>query len=201
LRFAVNQSTLFKRTWSSKTTAKEIIPSQNGIMVHLSNQSNAKESSDLLGNGESCRSIARQLHHSHSVVEAVAKQEWAQVSARKERIAAQSELIANEAAERLLQSVRSGQIKGSALVPVYGVAVDKALALRADYTIRVDHQHQHIHAHITPMSVQDILAKLPRRNPQAEPPRITADPPGNPDALPSGEATSSSRADTPPTAT
>jgi hypothetical protein len=42
-----NRAYLFKRTWSSKITAMESNPSQSGTMVHLSNQSNAKESSDF----------------------------------------------------------------------------------------------------------------------------------------------------------
>jgi hypothetical protein len=54
------------------------------------------------------------------------------------------------------------------LVPVYGVSVDKALALRSDGQLRIafDHSHSHIHAHIRDdVPLADILAKLPRRNP------------------------------------
>jgi IS30 family transposase len=123
----------------------------------------------LLGNGESCRSIARQLHHSHSVVEAVAKQEWAQVSARKERIAAQSERNATRAAELIAEKLESENVPLNVLVPVFGVSVDKALALRGDPTIQVQHQHQHIHAHISPTTYSELLAKLPKRNPSGNP--------------------------------
>ena len=52
------------------------------------------------------------------------------------------------------------------LVPVYGVSVDKALALRGDPQLRIafDQPHQHIHAHINESTCQNILARLPRRN-------------------------------------
>ena len=129
----------------------------------------------LLGNGESCRSIARQLHHSHSVVEAVAKQEWAQVSARKERIAAQAERAATKAFDLLNQKLDSDgdKITVNQLVPIAGVSVDKLLALRGDPNLRIafDQPHQHIHAHITEMSWEEILAHLPRRDPPQLPPQ------------------------------
>ena len=65
------------------------------------------------------------------------------MAARKGRIAAQAEQIATKAADRLLDEVASGKIKGSALVPVFGVAVDKALALRGDASLTLRHEHTH----------------------------------------------------------
>ena len=49
------------------------------------------------------------------------------------------------------------------LVPVYGVSVDKALALRGDAALRISfgQPHQHIHAHITPQTYDEIFNKLP----------------------------------------
>ena len=127
------------------------------------------------------------------------------MDARKARIAAQAERAATKAFDLLNQKLDSDgdKITVNQLVPIAGVSVDKLLALRGDPNLRIafDHQHEHIHAHITESTFDEILAKLPRRNPQVEPPPITADPPGNPDALPSGEATSASVANTPRTAT
>jgi hypothetical protein len=49
---------------------------------------------------------------------------------------------------------------------VFGVSVDKTLALRGDPQLRIafDPPQQHIHAHITHQTFDEILARLPRRN-------------------------------------
>jgi hypothetical protein len=96
----------------------------------------------------------------------VAEQEWAQVDARKDRIAAQSERNATRAAELIAEKLEHEDVPLNVLVPAYGVSVDKALALRGDAQLRIafDQPHQHIHAHITKTSYQDLLAKLSRRN-------------------------------------
>ena len=102
---------------------------------------------------------------------AVAEQEWARMEARKARIAAQSERNATRAAELIAEKLDRENVPLNVLVPVFGVSVDKSLALRADNTIHVDHQHQHIHAHISECSYDQLLASLPRRQlPQSEPP-------------------------------
>jgi hypothetical protein len=103
-------------------------------------------------------------------VRAIADQEWAQVSARKARIAAQSERNATRAAELIAEKLEHKDVPLNVLVPVYGVSVDKALALRGDsqFRIALDHTHQHIHAHISECSYQDLLARLPHRNHASE---------------------------------
>ena len=120
-----------------------------------------------LAEGESCRSIARRLHHSIHTVLAVRDADWQQITVRKDRIAAQSERNATRAAELIAQKLEGENVPLNVLVPVFGVSVDKALALRGDGQLRIafDHSHQHIHAHIRddrPLS--EIIAKLPRRN-------------------------------------
>ena len=102
---------------------------------------------NALADGDSHRAIARALRVSPNTVKAVAEQEWKRVDARKARIAAQAEQIATKAADRLLQSVEDGDIKGSALVPVFGVAVDKMTLLRGDLSLTVRHEHLHSHQH------------------------------------------------------
>ena len=122
---------------------------------------------NALAAGDSQRAIARHLRVSPMTVRVIVDQEWAQVSARKDRIAAQSEHNATRAAELIAEKLESEDVPLNVLVPVFGVSVDKALALRGDVQLRIafDHQHQHIHAHITQdMSLNDILAHLPRRN-------------------------------------
>ena len=81
----------------------------------------------------------------------VAEQEWTRIDARKARIAAQSERNATRAAELIAQKLEHKDVPLNLLVPVFGVSVDKALALRGDSQLRIalDHAHQHIHAHLT----------------------------------------------------
>ena len=118
---------------------------------------------NALAGGDSQRAIARHLRVSPMTVRAIAEQEWAQVSARKARIAAQSERNATRAAELIAEKLERDDVPLNVLVPVYGVSVDKALALRGDAQLRIafDQPHQHIHAHITEGSFEEILAHLP----------------------------------------
>ena len=61
---------------------------------------------NALANGDSIRAIARALHVSNDTVAAIREQEWQQVAARKERIAAQCELNATLAAERMTDKLQ-----------------------------------------------------------------------------------------------
>jgi len=121
---------------------------------------------NALAAGDSQAAIARALHVSHNTVRVVAEEEWTRVDARKARIAAQSERNATRAAELITEKLEHEDGPLNVLVPVYGVSVDKALALRGDPQLRIalDHAHQHIHAHINEHSYTDLLSRLPRRN-------------------------------------
>jgi hypothetical protein len=67
--------------------------------------------------------------------------EWKHV---KPRIAAQAERNALLAGERITRKLESHEdISVAALVPVYGVAVDKMLALRGDASLTIRHEHFH----------------------------------------------------------
>jgi hypothetical protein len=116
---------------------------------------------NALAAGDSQRAIARHLRVSPMTVRAIAEQEWAQVSARKTRIAAQAERAATKAFDLLNQKLDSDgdKITVNQLVPIAGVSVDKLLALRGDPNLRIafDQPHRHIHAHITERSWTDIL--------------------------------------------
>jgi Homeodomain-like domain len=94
-----------------------------------------------LANGDSIRAIARALQVSNNTVVAIRDQDWQQVAARKERIAAQAELGATEAGDRLIDAIRSGVISGQGLIPAFGVCVDKMVALRGDVTQTIRHLH------------------------------------------------------------
>ena len=89
------------------------------------------------------------------------------MDARKARIAAQAERAATKAFDLLNQKLDSDgdKITVNQLVPIAGVSVDKLLALRGDPNLRIafDHQHEHIHAHITESTYDEIMANLPDR--------------------------------------
>jgi hypothetical protein len=68
-----------------------------------------------------------------AAVAAIREQEWQQVAARKERIAAQCELNATLAAERMTDKLQgTADIPLNTLVPAFGVSVDKLAILRGN---------------------------------------------------------------------
>jgi hypothetical protein len=84
---------------------------------------------NALANGDSKRAIARTLRVSNNTVTAIAEQEWQQVDARKQRIVAQCERNATLAADQLAERLETEKLSANQLVPVFGVSVDKMLAL------------------------------------------------------------------------
>ena len=98
---------------------------------------------NALSNGDSIRAIARTLHVSNNTVVAIQNQEWQQVAARKGRLAAQAERNALMAGEQIAEALEQRKYPPSALVPVYGVSLDKALALRGDASLTLRHEHTH----------------------------------------------------------
>src|SRR5262249_368717 len=99
---------------------------------------------NALANGDSQRAIARNLHVSPNTVSVVAEQEWTRVEARKGRIAAQAELNATLAANRMTDELQSKKrIPLNVLVPVFGVNIDKAIALRGDNLLTIRYEHTH----------------------------------------------------------
>jgi hypothetical protein len=102
---------------------------------------------NALANGDSKRAIARALRVSNNTVTAIAEQEWQRVAARKAKLAARYEKLADLYTERQIDELESG-----AKIPLNlcqsggGIATDKAMALRGDpYLIiqqKVDLQNQ-----------------------------------------------------------
>jgi len=98
-----------------------------------------------LANGDSKRAIARVLRVSNNTVTAIAEQEWQRVEARKALLADQAERNALLAGEQIAEALRQGKVPINSLVPVYGVSLDKALALRGEPSLTIQHQHTHSH--------------------------------------------------------
>jgi len=87
--------------------------------------------------------------------------------ANASKIEEQKKIVADgalEAAQEGLTELRShlgkGTLSPQQLVPIFGVCIDKAIALRADPTIHIEHSHQHLHAHISHSSYQSLLDEL-----------------------------------------
>jgi len=102
-----------------------------------------------LANGDSIRSIARAFHVSNNTVAAVRDQEWQQVAARKERIAAQCEQVAEKAFDQLHDRLcEKKRLPARELIVIAGVCVDKIASLRGAEKLPDLHQHLHEHLHI-----------------------------------------------------
>jgi len=119
-----------------------------------------------LANGDSIRSIARAFHVSNHTVAAVRDQEWQQVAARKERIAAQCEKNAEKALDQLSDHLGKKCLPPRELIVIAGVCVDKITALRGSERVADLHQHLHEHLHIseealTAAAQQLISSQLP----------------------------------------
>jgi hypothetical protein len=128
----------------------------------------------LLSEGISARKICRACHVTRETVRAVERREAESISARKQELAVSAARVAQASIEQIEDEVAAGRIKGAQLVPVFGVCVDKLQALSGDSAFRIalDHTHQHIHAHITEKSWQQILDNAPLQS--DDPPIATA---------------------------
>ena len=124
-----------------------------------------------LGEGKSVESIARSLHRSKWTIMAVRDQDAHEVARIKQRRIMQWERVADQALDHLNDKLaaKGDSLSPSALAPIAGIATDKIAILRGDPLLTVDHQHQHIHAHINECTYEQLLANLPRRNSQVEP--------------------------------
>jgi hypothetical protein len=134
----------------------------------------------LLSEGTSARKICRTCHVTRETARAVERREAESINARKQELAASAARGAQASIEQIEDDVAAGKIKGAQLVPVFGVCVDKLQALSGDPALRItlDHAHQHIHAHITEASYDDLLAHLPKRNHAPEDPHAPDQPGG-----------------------
>ena len=125
----------------------------------------------LLGAGETVTEIARRTRACRNVIMAIRNANYNEIQQRKELLAAKAERVAFDAVEQIQDRLDQGKLSPQQLVPIFGVLVDKALALRGDPQLRIafDQPHKHIHAHITEASFEEILAHLPSRD---DPPQL-----------------------------
>jgi hypothetical protein len=135
---------------------------------------------NALANGDSIRAIARALHVSNNTVVAIREQEWQQVAARKQRLAAQWEQVATKSVDQLNDHLDTSTLPPNILVPIAGVSTDKLLALRGEASLYI--RHEHLHHSITK---QDLLSFALARSKTAQATVIDADThPALPDAAP-----------------
>ncbi len=105
-----------------------------GTILHKTRPQTFREVVRLLGAGIARRKIARICKVSPETILAIEARNAESVSAQKERLANMAARIAYGAGELIEDELYNGKVKGSQLVPVYGVAVDKLCALTADTT-------------------------------------------------------------------
>jgi len=89
---------------------------------------------NALSRGDPITLIAKRLRTSHETVRAVREREYAEISRRKQLIAASAARLAANGFDRLNAEMDAGNIKGALLVPVTGMAIDKVIALSGDAT-------------------------------------------------------------------
>jgi hypothetical protein len=96
-----------------------------------------------LAAGKSKRSIARDCGASHSTVDAIEEQEWAQVGARKQVLAAKHERAAILALDELLDRLETkpSEISTPVLNIIGGTSTDKAMLLRGENMQNIHHLH------------------------------------------------------------
>jgi hypothetical protein len=114
-----------------------------------------------LASGESLAAIAKRSRLGYTTVLAVRNAEWRRVEERKPILAAMAERNALLAADQIGDALAKRKYPIGSLPVVYGVSVDKALALRADPASSVQ---QHLHLHLQANNVTDqfnsLLARL-----------------------------------------
>jgi DNA-binding transcriptional MocR family regulator len=114
-----------------------------------------------LANGDSMRSIARALHVSNNTVAEIRGQEWQQVEAAQQRIAAQWRQVATKAIDRMNDKLdQPAQIPLRELIPLAGVATDKIVALSRGSQLPDLHAHLHQHLHITEEQAREAAREL-----------------------------------------
>jgi hypothetical protein len=91
-----------------------------------------------LSAGEPKYKIAQRVHSNHHLVGLVLEQEWAEIANRKQILAAQAEKLAMRAGEQIAEALDKKTIPIGSLIPVYGVSIDKAIALRSDGLQRIE---------------------------------------------------------------
>ncbi len=103
--------------------------------VHTGTQISAQKRQAIvlaLAAGESKHAITNRLHTSDNIVNIVLEEQWKEVSERKSILLAQAERNAMMAGEQIAEAIVARKVPINLLIPVYGVSLDKSIALRND---------------------------------------------------------------------
>jgi len=151
---------------------------------------------ELVAQGVSLNRIARQCAVSRHTVRAVREHEAVPIAQRKQEILGMAVRVASASIHRIEDELAAGKIKGTQLVPVFGVSVDKLVALSNDpMQIHVSHQVSRTHdlGQNLCRRLDELAARLtqPRTIEAAAVQPLTAQP-----ALPNGETAPDSGAET-----
>jgi hypothetical protein len=146
---------------------------------------------NALARGEPITLIAKRLCTSHETVRAMRDREYAEISSRKQLIAASAARLAANGFDRLNAEMDAGNIKGALLVPVTGMAIDKVIALSGDATARL----MNLNVNIQPV---DLVAQFEKLHAAIRERRVKENPSMTRHqlALPGGETISDSGAET-----
>jgi hypothetical protein len=132
---------------------------------------------DLAAQGRQIDRIAREAGVTWRTAKAVVERESRQIAVRKQELLDQSLRIARRAANQIEAKIND-KARLSALVPVFGVAVDKVNLLSAADPL--SGVQQHLHLHLQPNDVtsnfNQLLARLEekaRALPPSPPPALT----------------------------
>lgn len=121
---------------------------------------------NLLSLGEPVAAIAKLTRSSRNTVDAVRARRWSDIEQRKTLIRDSAARLAVKGFDRLNEEMDAGKIKGSLLVPVTGMAVDKLQILSGDPMLTIRHEHAHIHVDAM-ADFNATLAQLPDDSPAA----------------------------------
>src|SRR5258707_14898225 len=113
---------------------------------------------ELVAQCVSLNRIARQCAVSRRTIRAVREHEAVPIAQRKQEILGTAVRVASASIDRIEDELAAGKIKGTQLVPVFGVSVDKLALLSAD-----PQQIQVTHTHIPGPNLFERLEALARR--------------------------------------
>ena len=108
---------------------------------------------NLFAQGFSAYYISQRLHRDHVTISAVRDSEFAEIQRRKPILAAQAERNALLAGEQIAEALEQRKFPVGSLPVVYGVSIDKVLALRDP----MGGAQQHLHLHLEP---NDVVGKF-----------------------------------------
>jgi hypothetical protein len=119
-----------------------------------------QEAITLLAQGFSITFIAQRLKRAKRTIEVIRDIEWSEILRRKPLLAAQAERNALLAGEQIAEALAAHKFPINSLPVVYGVSIDKVIALRDP----MGGSQQHLHLHLQPNDVvgrfNSLLASL-----------------------------------------